>query len=101
MTDDFEAQYGFNSGDPTDAAKDFDKDAKALLECLESQKSNPTSISQLAVDGRQLQNLGMKPGPQIGQALNKLLVIVVGDPAQNSPQRLLSHAQRLVAASAD
>ena len=82
-------------------SKDFDKDAKALLECLESQKSNPTSISQLAFDGRQLQNLGMKPGPQIGQALNKLLVIVVGDPAQNSPQRLLSHAQRLVAASAD
>ncbi|MSU31257.1 MAG: hypothetical protein EXS25_01085 [Pedosphaera sp.] len=42
MTVDYEAQYGFNSGDPTDAGKDFDKDGVSNL-AEQAAGSNPTN----------------------------------------------------------
>jgi len=43
----------------------------------------PLSVDQLALDGRGLIKLGLKPGPEFGQILDGLLVWVIEDPARN------------------
>jgi tRNA nucleotidyltransferase (CCA-adding enzyme) len=53
----------------------------------------PLTVGQLALNGNQVaQALGGK-GPQVGQALKRLLEAVLDDPAQNTPERLLALLQ--------
>ncbi len=47
------------------------------------------SLKELAVDGSVLMQMGMKPGREIGQTLNRLLELVLTDPSLNEKQRLL------------
>lgn len=55
------------------------------------------SIRDLAVDGRALmQELGMKPGPDLGRILRTLLDEVVDDPAKNQREALLARARELL-----
>jgi tRNA nucleotidyltransferase (CCA-adding enzyme) len=52
----------------------------------------------LAVDGHVLmEQLGMKPGPELGRILRALLDEVVEDPAKNEREKLLERARALVA----
>jgi tRNA nucleotidyltransferase (CCA-adding enzyme) len=52
----------------------------------------------LAVDGRVLmQELGMKPGPDLGRILRALLDEVVEDPSKNQRETLLERARALLA----
>jgi tRNA nucleotidyltransferase (CCA-adding enzyme) len=58
------------------------------------------STRDLAVDGRILmQELGMKPGPDLGRILRALLDEVVDDPGKNERQTLLERARALLGAS--
>jgi tRNA nucleotidyltransferase (CCA-adding enzyme) len=50
---------------------------------------------RLAIDGHDLQReLGMAPGPEIGEVLDRLTEIVLDDPSQNRREILLEHARR-------
>jgi tRNA nucleotidyltransferase (CCA-adding enzyme) len=51
------------------------------------------TVKELAVDGRDLIALGMKPGPAIGEILKKLLEAVMEDPSKNKKERLLALAR--------
>lgn len=54
------------------------------------------SIRDLAIDGRVLmQELGLKPGPDLGRILKALLDEVVEDPAKNQRETLLERARAL------
>jgi len=55
----------------------------------------PLAISDLAVDGRDLIGLGLRPGPRFGEILSALLELVLADPALNVRERLLEEARRL------
>jgi tRNA nucleotidyltransferase/poly(A) polymerase len=54
------------------------------------------SLRDLQVTGKDLMvELGMPPGPAIGQMLERLLERVLDDPTQNEKKQLLSLAQEL------
>jgi tRNA nucleotidyltransferase (CCA-adding enzyme) len=48
----------------------------------------PLAVSDLALGGRDLIRLGMKPGPVFGTVLERLLDRVLEDPSLNDPERL-------------
>ena len=52
----------------------------------------PLRLSDLAVDGTDLQNIGLESGRQLGEMLIKLLSMVLDDPNLNSRQKLLNIA---------
>ena len=49
----------------------------------------------LAVNGKDLIAMGMKPGPQIGAVIDELLEIVMDDPTQNTKENLLVLAHKI------
>jgi tRNA nucleotidyltransferase/poly(A) polymerase len=53
----------------------------------------PLRLQELAVNGNDLQHLGIAPGPRLGQILQTLLKHVLDDPAENTRPRLLALAQ--------
>jgi tRNA nucleotidyltransferase (CCA-adding enzyme) len=55
------------------------------------------SIRDLAIDGKVLmQELGLKPGPDLGRILKALLDEVVDDPGKNQREVLLDRARALL-----
>ena len=55
------------------------------------------SVRDLAIDGRGLmQELGLKPGPDLGRILKALLDEVVDDPTKNQRESLLERARALL-----
>ena len=50
----------------------------------------PFSVKELAVNGHDLQQLGISPGPRMGQLLQRLLHRVLDDPSQNTRDTLLT-----------
>jgi len=55
------------------------------------------NVKDLLIDGRALmQELGMKPGPDLGRILKTLLEEVVDDPAKNQREALLERARQLL-----
>lgn len=55
------------------------------------------SVRDLAIDGRALmQELGLKPGPDLGRILKALLEEVVDDPSKNQREALLERAKALL-----
>jgi poly(A) polymerase/tRNA nucleotidyltransferase (CCA-adding enzyme) len=53
----------------------------------------PLRLQELAINGDDLQCLGIAPGPRLGQILQALLRRVLDDPAENTRSRLLALAQ--------
>jgi tRNA nucleotidyltransferase (CCA-adding enzyme) len=54
----------------------------------------PLTLRELAVNGDDLvTSLGIAPGPQVGQLLERLLGSVIADPSRNTRDRLLSEAR--------
>ncbi|HEX5386116.1 MAG TPA: CCA tRNA nucleotidyltransferase [Gemmatimonadales bacterium] len=53
---------------------------------------------QLAIDGRDVQALGIPPGPRIGAVLDRLLDRVLADPSLNTRERLTELARTIAAA---
>lgn len=48
------------------------------------------STTQLAIGGRELKALGLKPGPEFGEIMNGLLQRVIEDPSLNEREQLLA-----------
>jgi tRNA nucleotidyltransferase (CCA-adding enzyme) len=63
---------------------------------VERERSSPHKLSDLAVDGTDLIELGYHPGPALGRTLDELLDAVVEDPSLNRRELLLKRAQRLL-----
>jgi hypothetical protein len=53
----------------------------------------PVELADLAVDGNDLREAGVPPGPMLGRVLQHLLDLVIEDPARNTRDRLLEHAR--------
>ena len=49
------------------------------------------TLRQLAVSGRDLMELGMKPGRELGSMLSELLEYVIDDPARNEKEILRNY----------
>jgi tRNA nucleotidyltransferase (CCA-adding enzyme) len=63
---------------------------------VERERESPHRIADLAVDGNDLQRLGFRPGPQLGNALKRLLHDVVEDPRRNTQSELTKRARALL-----
>jgi hypothetical protein len=63
----------------------------ALLALLRRELSRgpPLRLEELAVNGRDLIGMGLKPGPHFGEILEELLARVLTEPALNDRERLL------------
>ncbi|MBL0172606.1 MAG: tRNA cytidylyltransferase [Gemmatimonadaceae bacterium] len=65
---------------------------------LRSAFNDPIEVADLAVDGDDLRRAGIRPGPQIGATLNRLLEAVLAEPSHNSREWLLAHVASLSSA---
>ena len=63
--------------------------------CLRSALTEPVDLRDLAVDGDDLRQAGIAPGPGLGKILSELLEIVIADPRANSRERLLEEARAI------
>ena len=61
----------------------------------------PLSVGELALDGRDLIALGLKPGPAFGRILDALLDWVLEDPDRNEADRLRARVAELAEDAAD
>src|SRR2546425_740992 len=52
---------------------------------------DPLRLQDLAVDGNDLIAAGVRPGPDVGEALERLLGEVLEDPSRNKKEYLLAH----------
>jgi tRNA nucleotidyltransferase (CCA-adding enzyme) len=68
----------------------------AFRELVERELTSPHRLSDLAVDGVDLIQLGYRPGPQLGSALQTLLDEVVDEPSLNRSEWLLERAGDLL-----
>jgi tRNA nucleotidyltransferase/poly(A) polymerase len=57
----------------------------------------PFRVTELAINGHDLQRLGIPPGPRLGRLLQHLLHQVLDDPARNTRVHLLALARREIA----
>lgn len=55
----------------------------------------PLSVADLAIDGRRLIALGLRPGPHFGTILDTLLARVIDDPERNRAAWLEAEAVRV------
>ncbi|MHB1192533.1 MAG: CCA tRNA nucleotidyltransferase [Longimicrobiales bacterium] len=55
----------------------------------------PLEVGDLAVDGRDLIRLGLRPGPKFSEIFGALLEWVLDDPSRNEREHLLERAARL------
>jgi tRNA nucleotidyltransferase (CCA-adding enzyme) len=77
-------------------AKDMRSRVQSLYRrMLRSAYRDPLTISDLAIDGEDLQREGIPRGPLLGKILNALLERVLEDPSRNTPDWLLQEAKRL------
>lgn len=73
------------------------KEKLEALETLEAlyqqilEEQNCLSLKELAVTGNDLLEFGLKPGPELGEVLKKLLQLVIENPEYNTKEYLLSH----------
>ncbi len=77
-------------------------DLLALRQRLQDEiaRNTPFSLKELAINGHDLQRLGIPPGPQMGHLLQRLLHRVLDDPSCNTRAALLAIAQQEADASA-
>lgn len=60
------------------------------------QKDMALKITDLKIDGNDLKNMGVQPGPLMGNILNRLLDMVIEDPLLNTKEKLLEEAKKMV-----
>lgn len=56
----------------------------------------PLTTAELAIDGRALMRLGMRPGPGVGRILRSLMDEVLSDPTRNTPGQLEARAREWI-----
>lgn len=67
---------------------------KMYVELLASGEA--VAVSELAINGKDLIQLGVRPGPQIGEMLRTLLETVIENPEKNNKRTLLTEAQKRI-----
>jgi tRNA nucleotidyltransferase (CCA-adding enzyme) len=75
-----------------------ERNQRELEERLEAELRDHGALSQasLAVDGHDLQReLGLAPGPRIGDLLDRLLEAVIDDPSRNDRAELIALARTM------
>jgi len=70
--------------------KNLDEVEQTYAEIIE--KGQCVSLKELAVTGRDLIRVGMKPGKEIGEKLNELLNLVIESPEMNTKEILLKYS---------
>lgn len=78
----------------------YSESVKLLLELkarVEKELSKKTALSlkSLAVNGRDLMQLGIPAGKELGRILNELLECVIEDPAMNNKEMLIETAKKI------
>ena len=78
----------------------YSESVKLLLELkarVEKELSKKTvlSLKSLAVNGRDLMQLGIPAGKELGRILNELLECVIEDPAMNNKEMLIETAKKI------
>lgn len=68
--------------------------AKNMLRII-TERGDCLSVSELAVNGKDLKELGIESGPELGELLKRLLEHVLREPADNSREHLLALIPRL------
>ena len=63
--------------------------------------SQPLDVRDLAIDGDDLRQAGIAPGPGLGRILSILVDRVIDDPALNTREQLIDQARRLHSSGAD
>lgn len=58
--------------------------------------NEPVSMRDLAVTGKDILALGIKPGPQVGELLQMLLELVIEDPGKNYSKHLLTEVEKCI-----
>ena len=59
------------------------------------EKNQCVSLKNLAVTGSDLIAAGMKPGRELGEVLQRLLDLVLDEPARNNKEQLLTEAKNI------
>jgi tRNA nucleotidyltransferase (CCA-adding enzyme) len=88
----FELRLANRLGNEPEHPVDDLLDLRQRLRIAIAQKT-PLSLKELAINGDDLQRLGIPAGPRLGQILQTLLSHVLDDPTQNTRARLLALAQ--------
>ena len=55
------------------------------------------SLKELAINGKDLMNMGIKPGKEIGRILNHCLELVLENPKLNTQETLKALAEKMIA----
>jgi tRNA nucleotidyltransferase (CCA-adding enzyme) len=86
-------------GKGEDGPRDFEEleRLRRFGHVVEQERGSPHRLSDLAVDGTDLIELGYRPGPALGQTLAELLDEVVDDPSLNKRETLLARAEARLA----
>lgn len=59
-------------------------------------EQQPLSVKDLKINGKDLMQLGVKQGKEIGKVLNELLEMILEDPVLNDKERLLKIAKSII-----
>ena len=78
----------------------YSESVKLLLELkdrieAELEKNNALTLKSLAVNGRDLMQIGIPAGKELGRILNELLDCVLEDPSMNEKAKLLETAKKI------
>ena len=84
------AQSRYKQEEKLNRLLELEKIYKGVIEAEEC-----VSLRTLAVTGRDLIDMGMKPGKELGAVLNQLLEIVLDNPEKNTKEELLLMVQRM------
>ncbi len=71
------------------ALDDFHQRLQHIIE-----RGDPLTVKDLAVNGNDLMNLGIKEGQDVGRILNLLLDMILAEPKKNTKAVLLDHAMK-------
>jgi tRNA nucleotidyltransferase (CCA-adding enzyme) len=91
---DYRGKPGPDGGPPLQDLEKLARFRKALLR----ERRHPHRLRDLAVDGSDLIEIGLAPGPGLGRVLNDLLNDVIEDPRRNTKDELLRRARAKVGA---
>jgi len=59
-------------------------------------KDMALKVTDLAINGNDLEKMGVKPGPEMGKVLKSLLDMVLEDPLMNTKEKLLEAAKNML-----
>jgi tRNA nucleotidyltransferase (CCA-adding enzyme) len=93
LVDHKEADYSGKPGEHGAPPQEDIERLERFRKLLRRERRQPHRLSDLAVNGTDLIELGFRPGPALGRTLHELLHEVVDDPSRNTRDALLRRAR--------